>query len=153
MTLGRLVTFGYRGLRESADVRDLLHGHGVSIVVDVRLNPWSNQRPFSAGTRKTIEDAGFRYVHERGLGNLTYKTGGIEIADLDAIESVLDELRGGGTVALMCACAEPAGCHRSVLVAEARRRLPGLRVAHLIPRGKRPGNHGGPGDGRDLRPS
>ena len=132
MTPGTLVTFGYTGLRGPADLRDLLRDHGVSVVVDVRLRPWSTNRAFSVATRRTVEEADFEYVHARGLGNVAYRTGGIEIADLDAIEDVLAILRAGRGAALMCACSDPTECHRSVLAEEAARRLSGLRVVHLF---------------------
>ena len=132
--LGSLWTVGYQGLTGPADLREILEGTGVSTVVDVRLSPWSRNRAFSLATRATVEAAGFRYVHEKGLGNLGYKRGTIEIADIERVETVLALLRAGESVALMCACREPEGCHRSVLAAEAVRRQADLQVVHLTRR-------------------
>jgi uncharacterized protein (DUF488 family) len=126
-----LFTFGYRGLRGAADLRHLLEGTEVDTVVDVRLSPRSDNRAFSLRTRATVEAAGVAYIHLPDLGNLAYKTAGIRIRDLEAIETVLTMLRAGRTMALMCACREPGGCHRQTLAEEATRREPGLRVAHL----------------------
>ena len=130
--LGDLFTLGYQGLGGADDLRRLLEGTGVDTIVDVRLSPWSGTRAFSSRqTHVTVAEAGLGYVHLPGLGNLAYRTGGIEIRNIEAIETVLTLLRAGRSVALMCVCPQPEGCHREALVAEALRREPGLRVVHL----------------------
>lgn len=131
MTLGTLYTFGYSGMRGSPDLRDLLQGTLVETVIDVRLSVWSGNRAFSTATRHTVEDAGLVYVHDKDLGNLAYKTGGIEIKNIEAIEYVLDRLRAGDSVALMCVCPTPRGCHRWTLASAALDREPDLKVVHL----------------------
>ena len=134
IALGSLWTLGYQGLTGSADLREILDGTSVGTIVDVRLSRWSRNRAFSLATRATVEAAGSQYVHEKGLGNLGYKRGTIEIADPERIETVLAILRTGQSVALMCACREPEGCHRSVLAEEAVRREPSLQIVHLTRR-------------------
>jgi uncharacterized protein (DUF488 family) len=126
-----LFTFGYQQLRGTDDLRRLLEGTDVETIVDVRLSPWSSNRAFSLDTRATVEAAGCQYVHLKDLGNLAYKTGGVQIRNIEAIETVLELLRAGRSVALFCVCPQPEGCHRAVLVEEALRREPGLRVVHL----------------------
>ena len=129
--LGSLWTLGYQGLTSSADLREILDGTSVGTIVDVRLSPRSGNRAFSTDTRATVEAAGLRYVHEKGLGNLGYKRGTIEIADISRIETVLAILRAGKSVALLCVCPQPEDCHRLTLCEEAVRREPGLQVVHI----------------------
>jgi len=131
---GTLYTFGYQELKGAEDLRAILPPD-VKTVVDVRLSPWSGNRAFSTGTRSTVEEADRRYVHLRGLGNLGYKRGTIEIANIDAIEVVLEYLRSG-SIALMCVCPKPDECHRLILCEEAVRRMPDLRVVHLSRTGR-----------------
>ena len=136
--LGALLTFGYQGLTGPADLAELLEGTGVDTIVDVRLQPFG-RAPFNGPTasRDTVEALGIAYRSDQRLGNLAYKTGGIEINDIEAIEDVLAELRAGRSVALLCVCPNPIGCHRSTLAEEAIRRMPGLRVVHLFRTGSR----------------
>ena len=133
--MGDLFSFGYAGLRGADDLRHLLAGTGVETIVDVRLQPFGRV-PFNgpAASRLLIESVGPAYRWDKRLGNLAYRTGGIEIKDIEAIEDVLDDLRAGRSVALMCVCANVAECHRRVLAEEAVRREPGLRVIHLAVR-------------------
>lgn len=128
---GTLFSFGYSGLGGADGLRALLQDTPVDTIIDVRLSPWSANRAFSVDTRRTVEAAGFAYVHLPDLGNLAYRTGGTQIRNMDAIDEVLAILRAGRSAALLCVCAEPEGCHRQVLAEEALRRLPGLKVVHL----------------------
>ena len=129
--LGTLYSFGYQGLGGSDDLRRMLHGTLFETIVDVRLSVWSGNRAFSVATVRTVGAAGFEYSHLRDLGNLAYRTGGIQIKDIEAIEVVLGRLRAGESVALMCVCALPDECHRLTLCEEAVRRMPDLQVVHL----------------------
>jgi hypothetical protein len=131
-TLGRLLTFGYGRLRSIDQVRALLDDAGVDLVVDVRLVPKSRLPLWGRATRDTILSAGRRYIWEPELGNLDYKAGGIRIADLDAVETVLDHLRAGVNVALMCVCSSADDCHRSTVAAEAGLREPRLEIEHVV---------------------
>lgn len=135
---GSLWTFGYSGMTSHLDLAELLGGTGVDVVVDVRLQPFG-RAPFNGptATRLLVEDAGLRYVHTKDLGNLAYKTGGIQIKNMEAIENVLAMLRAGRLVALMCVCPNPIACHRRTLAEEAIRRMPGLPVVHLARTGSR----------------
>jgi Protein of unknown function, DUF488 len=128
---GRLFTIGYAGLLGAGGLRERLAGEAIDTIVDVRLHAYSHNRAFSRATRLTIEAAGFRYVHLPDLGNLAYKTGGIAIRNIEAIEEVLDELRAGRSVALFCACPRYQDCHRRELAIEVERRAPGVDVRHL----------------------
>ncbi|MHB8958477.1 MAG: hypothetical protein ACYDAN_02510 [Candidatus Limnocylindrales bacterium] len=130
--VGDLFTLGYAGLRGPDDLRRLLEGTPVSTIVDIRLSRWSRNRAFSGLARQTVEAAGLRYLYVPDLGNLAYRTGGIQIKDVDAIEEVLALVDAGEAVGLMCACRQPQGCHRADVADEAARRRPGLQVVHLV---------------------
>lgn len=129
---GSLYTFGYARFRTKGDLARVLAGYAVDAVVDVRLQPFG-RAPFNGpqATRSLVESVGSAYRWDQRLGNLAYKTGGIRIKNLDAIEDILAMLLEGRSVALLCACAEPEGCHRLALAEEAARRMPGLKVLHL----------------------
>jgi uncharacterized protein (DUF488 family) len=128
MALGILYTVGYRR-HSPSELRQVLPG--VELVVDVRRRAWSGNPAWSTRTRQTIETLGFRYRHDPRLGNLDYRTGGIRVSDIDAIEDVLTELRAGTSVALMCACSNVTSCHRRSLAAEAQRREDALVVVDV----------------------
>jgi uncharacterized protein (DUF488 family) len=126
-----LFTLGYAGLDGPDDIRRLTSGTPVTTVVDIRLKRWSRIPAFSMATAQTVEAAGFRYVYLPDLGNLAYRTGGMQIRRLDGIVDVLNLMDTGETVALMCACKRPETCHRTFVAHEAVRRRPWLVVDHL----------------------
>ena len=130
-----LFTFGYGSLGGADDLRRLVGGTPIDTIVDVRLSQWSRNRAFSSRqTHVTVAEAGLSYVHLPGLGNLAYKSGGIRVRNIEEIETVLTMLRTGHSIALMCACPRPEGCHRLTLCEEAVRRMPDLQVVHLTRR-------------------
>lgn len=126
---GTLYTFGYAGLRDGDDLRELI-GDRAPFIFDVRLHVYSGNRAFSLKTRATVEAAGYQYGHLAGLGNVAYKTGGIELKRPSDIAILVDVLRQGD-VAIMCVCADPAICHRRTVADLARSLLPGLQVVDL----------------------
>ena len=132
---GTLFTFGYRGIDDADALRRLIGGAPIADIVDVRLRPFG-RRPFNGPTacQALIESLGPTYRWDQRLGNLAYETGGVQIKDIEAIEDVLAELRAGRSVALLCVCPNPIGCHRWTLAEEAIRRMPGLLVVHLTRR-------------------
>jgi uncharacterized protein (DUF488 family) len=132
MELGFLFTLGYAEVLGPDDLRQMLEWCDIDTIVDVRLQPWG-RAPFNGprAARATVEAVGLRYLHLRDLGNVLYKSDGIQILNIEAIEIVLTMLRAGHGVALMCACPRPEGCHRRFLAEEAVRREPGLHVIHV----------------------
>ena len=127
-----LVTFGYQTVRTPERLLELLDRGHVDRVVDVRLRAYSGIPMWSTGTASTIRATGREYVWAHQLGNLAYKTGGIAMKDESRLaDLVLDPLRAGVTVALMCACWDQPNCHRTYLADRAAGLLQGLRVVHL----------------------
>src|SRR5690349_11901808 len=124
-----IVTFGYQKARSVGGVAELLVPWDVDRIIDVRLKRYSANEEFSLRTGPNLEAAGFAYVWAPDLGNDAYKTGGVVIRRIEAIETVLlPDLRAGRTVALMCACWSARDCHRARVAAEAAERLPGVEV-------------------------
>ncbi len=140
-------TIGYEKLAPEALVAEL-EAAGVERLIDVRYRPQS-RRPGMSKTRlgERLADHRIAYEHRRALGTppdlrWLYKNNRVAeghegfarhveesaAADLDALAA---ELPDGPRTALMCLEAEPAECHRSVLVEALRRRVPALRVVDL----------------------
>ena len=129
---GTLFTFGYSGIDDADALRRLIGGAPIADVVDVRLRPFG-RRPFNGATacQALIESLGPTYRWDQRLGNLAYETGGVQIKNIEAIETVLAALRAGRNVALMCVCPQPKDCHRLTLCEKAVRRMPDLQIVHL----------------------
>ena len=142
-----LWTIGYERLRPESLIAEL-EAAGVERVIDVRYRPQS-RRPGMSKTRlgERLADHRIAYEHRRELGTPAdlrwlYKNNRVAegheafrahvedtaAGDLDALAA---ELEGGPRTALLCLEAEPAECHRSVLVEALRRRLPRLQVVDL----------------------
>jgi uncharacterized protein (DUF488 family) len=111
-----IFTIGH-STRPISEFIELLQGHGVKQVIDIRTIPKSRHNPqFNSDALATaLRSAGIRYVHLKELGGLRHD-GGVELAQ--ACPS-----------ALMCAEAVPWRCHRS-LVADALT-VRGVRVEHI----------------------
>lgn len=144
-----LVTIGY----EDATVQsflDALHRRRVDLVVDVRAAARSRRHGF-AKTRlaENLQAAGIRYLHLPGLGTpaegrAAARAGRHEEmrsifgdhletnAAQATLETLVDLVRSGRQVCLLCLEADPEHCHRS-LVAEAVASRTGVRIDHLRP--------------------
>lgn len=126
---------GYEGT-SLADLIDRLHGLGVTHVADVRLNPVSRKPGMSKNRlRAALADADIEYLHLRSLGNPKENRPGFarpgptrqaavdtysQILDWPDAHAALDELHTlaqTGRVALLCYEADPAACHRQVILA------------------------------------
>lgn len=142
-----LFTIGYEKLLPGPLAHELGLA-GVRRVIDVRFRPQS-RRPGMSKTRlgDLLAEHGIRYEHRRALGTpadlrVLYRAGRIAEAhaafaahveaesagDLDALA---EELPGAPATALLCLEADPGVCHRSVLAARLRTRLPALDVVDL----------------------
>jgi uncharacterized protein (DUF488 family) len=104
----QIFTAGY-GQRQPSEIAELLDELG-AVLVDIRFNPYG--RPGFKGWELTRHFAG-RYLHVKALGNADYKTGGMRIADYETGKAALARL--DRPALLLCACASPLGCHRTVV--------------------------------------
>lgn len=120
--------------RDAAEFVDLLRGHGVRLVVDVRRFPGSRRHPQFNGEAlaRTLADAGIRYRHEpdmggrregladspnRGWRNASFRAYADHLASAE-FRSALTRLRADAArtvVAIMCAEAVPWRCHRQLI--------------------------------------
>lgn len=131
---GALFTVGH-STRPIADFIELLQGHSVSLLVDVRTLPRSRHNPQFNGTElaETLRVAGIRYLHCKNLGGLRRPTkdsinagwrnksfrGYADYMATEefsrALDAVLAYIHQGERVALMCAEGAPFRCHRSLI--------------------------------------
>ena len=143
-----LYTAGH-STRSSDEFRELLQGHGVRLLVDVRRFPGSRRHPhFNADAlERDLATAGIRYRHEEALGgrrsgranspNDAWRNAGFRAyADhaltaefRRALDRVLRDAARHRT-AVMCAEAVPWRCHRRILADHAVAR--GHRVLHIL---------------------
>lgn len=142
-----LFTIGYEKLLPGPLVHELELA-GVRRVNDVRFRPQS-RRPGMSKTRlgDLLAEHGIRYEHRRALGTpadlrVLYRAGRIaeahaafaahvEAQSADELDALAAELLEAPATALLCLEADPDVCHRSVLVARLRTRLPALGVVDL----------------------
>jgi len=140
--------------RSLHDFLELLHGHGITRLVDIRRYPRSRRHPqFSLEPLSgALTDVGIAYVHEEALGGHreprpdSTNTGlgagwlrgyadhvaseGFKLALGRVVAAARDEDARGGRLAVACAEKDPANCHRQVLADALVAR--GARVLHVV---------------------
>lgn len=126
----RVYTLGYSG-RKMPALQELVEKLG-AVIFDIRFSPRSRAPVWSGKNFQTT--FGARYRHVKDFGNEAYKTGGIKLVDYEAGKAAIEAM--GRPVVLMCACKNPAICHRTT-IAE-RLRAEGFTVEELAPKPKRP---------------
>lgn len=124
----------------------LLREHGVTAVADVRSSPYSQFMPEynMPVIEAVLRKAGVSYVHlgrelgARRVEEECYVDGRAKyerIAELPVFRDGLHRLFQGVDnyrVAVMCAEADPIGCHRAILVCrEVKRARPDLGILHI----------------------
>lgn len=133
----RLFTYGYRAT--GASMADLqTYAAAGALILDIRYWPWTRNREWHTDTlyeRLHEETLAVRYMPMRALGNVNYRGGDIQIANL---EYGLSELRDcidahPAGVVMLCACEDVESCHRSYVAEKALEQMPGLQVVHLRP--------------------
>jgi uncharacterized protein (DUF488 family) len=146
-----LLTVGHSN-RALHDFLRLLGAHRVQLVADVRRHPASRRHPHFAGAalERSLREAGVGYAHLPELGgmrealasspHLALEEGAFRgYADHTASDEFarglarLLELAARQAVACMCAEADPAHCHRSLLADALLVR--GHEVAHVVDAG------------------
>jgi uncharacterized protein (DUF488 family) len=110
---------------------ELLHQHGIEVLVDVRSQPFSRYNPqFNDGNlKRSLSEAGISYLFMgdalggRPLGNEFLDEAGHALyhrmADSPEFLAGIERLARGATeyrVAIMCSEEDPAICHRHLLV-------------------------------------
>src|SRR5687768_14785009 len=112
----KIYTTGYTGKR--VEQLPVLLDFYDAVLADIRFAPVSRHLEW----RKTYLSLLLkkRYHHVAQLGNRNYKTGGIQIQNLELGIRMLESRNEN--VILLCACAELENCHRRVVKIELERR-------------------------------
>jgi uncharacterized protein (DUF488 family) len=140
----RCLNLGYQG-RALADFCSALVANCVEVLIDVRLNPWSQRPEFrKRALQSTLAEHGIKYVHCREAGNPFRPKDGekLDFADcakkytqyvednpkvIDDLEAIILKHRS----ALLCYEAEREECHRSILITALTKRRKDIRVIDL----------------------
>jgi uncharacterized protein (DUF488 family) len=141
----RIFTIGYEATI-MGEFLAALAGAGVKRVIDVRAVPNSRRPGFSkTPLRNALAEAGIDYVHLRALGTPAagreaarkgrhddlkrIYAGQLELPEAIAEGAQMLELASEKPSALLCYERDPAGCHRTLLLAAV---APGAEAVHLF---------------------
>ena len=144
-----LVSVGYARFALNTELSARLRAADVELLVDVRALAGSRRRGFSkTALAAALAAAGIEYRHMRALGNPKpgrelYRRGRVAEGrafferhlseQRDALEELAAEI-AQRRCAVMCACAEPAACHRTAVIAALQSWLGlTLDVTELVP--------------------
>jgi uncharacterized protein (DUF488 family) len=134
-----IYTWGYRSAKGANPGRALriAQEHGIVLVVDVRAHRGGRSRDWSGRDWEATFGQGFKpphYVPVPALGNPGKSPEEWVPEDREMARFALRELGHsltcGGSIMLVCACADPLRCHRRFVAAELAERT-GSRVVHL----------------------
>lgn len=118
---------GYQNMNREA-FAEFVRRNGIK-VADVRLKPVSRNHVWNKNALlERLVLSG--YVHIPDLGNLNYKGGPIVLKDEAAGLLALRALLTISPVVVLCVCADPMICHRTVITDK----LTEFKVRHLYPR-------------------
>ena len=144
----QLFTIGYEGIDQSQFL-SWLSNYKINVVADVRDLPLSRKKGFSKSALSDfLEKNKIAYINFRELGapkelrtflfqTKDYKTyfkkyKNIVSKNSAAIDTILDTIKDGKNVALLCYEKDPSTCHRSVVADEVKKRdSNGLKIKHL----------------------
>ena len=143
-----ILTIGHSN-HDLLDFLNILAKYGVSVLVDVRSDPYSRYAPQfnKSDLQRHVEAAGIEYRYSGAYvggqpkdPSLHTPSGKPDYDKLAATEEFQNELRlvlemaESKTVALMCSEADPMACHRERIVAQVLRSW-GVKVTHIMPDG------------------
>jgi uncharacterized protein (DUF488 family) len=142
----RIYSVGYEGTT-AEELADRLARCGVSLLVDVRLQPWSRRPGFSKQPLSVaLAMAGIEYVHEPLFGNPHENREPFRRGDPAAVRVMqrrLEDRKGQlaldklvrearyRDVAVLCVERESSRCHRRVITDMAKDKVLGLEVVDL----------------------
>ena len=144
-----LFTIGYEQAKLAAVLNELKRAK-VDLLVDTRavaasLRPGFSKRQLAAA----LDEAGIAYLHLQKLGTPAEGRAAARSGDTDTLWKIYDKhikktepqealselvelIKSGKRVALLCYCRDPKTCHRSRIVANVKRRAR-VSVKDLIP--------------------
>ncbi len=143
---GGIYSVGYEGM-EARTLVDHLTWAGVTLLIDVRLNPVSRKPGWSKRSlQATLEAAGIEYRHERALGNPPDNRDSFRRGDGDEGRRRMREILSNGSgpalqrlvddaavrrVAVLCVERGARRCHRQVITDMAQELDPSIEVRHI----------------------
>ena len=133
--------------RSQDELLTALKKYSIQVVVDVRSVPYSsftpqfNQEPL----RKLLTDNKIIYISfanefgARRIENSVYINNTVDfnkVSQLDifkkGVDRVLDGLKKGYVIALMCTEYNPIDCHRFSMVSRAFSKIPNISITHIL---------------------
>ena len=144
-----LFTIGYEQAKPAAVLNELKEAK-IDLLVDTRAVAASRRPGFSKRQlAAALDEAGIAYLHLQKLGTPAEGREAARAGDTKTLwriydkhikkpepQAELDELvqliKSGKRIALLCYCRDPKTCHRSRIVANVAERTP-VKVADLIP--------------------
>lgn len=148
-TLPPLFTIGYEQAKPPA-VLDEITSAKIDLLVDVRAvaasrRPGFSKRQLSA----SLDEAGVEYLHLQKLGTPAEGRQAARAGDYEALWRIFDKhmkgaaaqaelgdlidlVKSGKRLCVLCYCRDPAGCHRSRISALIKKRT-GVEIENLIP--------------------
>lgn len=138
------LNLGYQGKSLAAFCNALI-ANSVKVLIDVRLNPWSQRPEFrKSALESALAEHGIKYVHCKEAGNPYRPQKGekLDFADcakkfglyieknptiIDRLEAILTNQVG----ALLCYEAQRSECHRGILIDALTERRKDIRIVDL----------------------
>lgn len=145
----QLFTIGYEKTKPVAVLNELKRAK-VDLLVDTRAVAVSRRPGFSKRQlAAALDEAGVAYIHSQKLGTPAQGRAAARGGDIDtlwriydkhiksrdaqdALEELIELIKSGKYVALLCYCRDPNTCHRSRIVANVKKRIR-VKVTDLIP--------------------
>ena len=110
----KIIPVGYGNPKHRTLIDQLMQDE-MMLLVDTRKSPRSAVPGWHGTSLQGRYGKQYKYSGDT-LGNLNYKGGPIEIADLDTgLSDLLELLLGNRTVLLLCGCGAYEKCHRRVI--------------------------------------
>jgi len=144
-----LFTIGYEQAKPATVLKELQDAK-IELVVDTRAVAASRRPGFSKRQlMASLDEAGIGYLHLQKLGTPAEGREAARAGDTRTLWRIYDKhikkpepqaelgelvdlIKSGKRIALLCYCRDPKGCHRSRIVANVARRMP-VKVEDLIP--------------------
>jgi uncharacterized protein (DUF488 family) len=144
-----LFTIGYEQAKPEAVLTELKRAK-VDLLVDTRAVAASRRPGFSKRQlAASLDEAGIAYLHLQKLGTPSEGREAARAGDLDTLwriydkhikksepqaglDELVDLIKSGKRIALLCYCRDPKACHRSRIVTNVRKRAR-VKVEDLIP--------------------
>ncbi len=144
-----LFTIGYEQAKPAAVLNELKRAK-IELLVDTRAVAASRRPGFSKRQlAASLDEAGIAYLHLQKLGTPAEGRTAARSGDTDTLWKIYDKhikktepqeelaellqlIKSGKRIALLCYCRDPKACHRSRIVANVKKRMR-VKVEDLIP--------------------